>query len=189
MSKGMKFLGLLLTAIPFAAVDAAEWAMDPGNSLLTFVATYEGQPVTGIFHEFKMDFTFDAQHPEEGKLTVTISTNRSDMHSDDINEAIKGPQWFATEQYPQAKFTSERISQTAPDHFVATGTLSLKGVSRIVQVPFTWNRSDDKAIMAGMLTVLRTDFNIGTGEWSAGRPIGREIEISFRVNLKKESGE
>jgi polyisoprenoid-binding protein YceI len=40
--------------------------------------------------------------------------------------------------------------------------------------------------MSGELSLQRTDFNIGTGEWSAGDIIGLEVDVRFEVALEPE---
>ena len=69
--------------------------------------------------------------------------------------------------------------------FVATGELNLKGHRKPVDVPFTWSNSGDVAEMRGELTVDRTEFDIGSGEWSDDESIGTDVRISFIVLLTR----
>ncbi len=67
------------------------------------------------------------------------------------------------------------------------GHLELKGVRLPVSLPFQWSAS--RAIaqqMSGELAIDRTRFDVGSGEWSAGDPIGTEVRVSFDVILERQ---
>jgi polyisoprenoid-binding protein YceI len=72
------------------------------------------------------------------------------------------------------------------NRYAARGTLSLKGMKRAVEVPFTWTASGDGAAMEGELTLMRGDFGIGLGEWKATDTIGAEVKVKFKVKLRKK---
>jgi len=61
-------------------------------------------------------------------------------------------------------------------------SLNLKGVSEPVDVPFLWRQDAEnpgRAIMSGQLTLQRSDFSIGIGDWSSGEQIGIDVSVSF----------
>lgn len=176
---------VLLFFAPVAVGQSSQWRAVPDMSQLTFVATYEQQPATGLFHDFQVDLRFDPAHPENGALDVTVDIASADMHSSDINDAIQAPEWFGAAEHPTAHFSSTTITGTGPQQFVARGKLALKGAARSIDVPFRWESDGAEATMTGSLTLPRTDFDIGTGQWSAGHPIGLDIKVSFRVRLHK----
>ena len=41
-----------------------------------------------------------------------------------------------------------------------------------------------RASMQGELTLRRTDFNVGSGEWSTGESIGLDVTLRFNVQLE-----
>jgi polyisoprenoid-binding protein YceI len=187
MIKGVnELLGMLLAASS-SQVLAVQWVMEPDASRLEFVATYEGQSAPGVFRQFATQMDFDPSEPRGGQLIVEVRTASADMDSADINDTIKGRDWFDSSKYPAAKFTSTEITPDGPGRYVARGTLDLKGVGRQIVVPFTWKTSGSTATMFGTLILQRTNFNIGTGEWSTGNTIGLDVKVNFRVRLKKES--
>jgi polyisoprenoid-binding protein YceI len=164
---------------------AADWRLTPEASQLEFIATYEGQPVLGAFRRFDVRLAFDPRQPSGSRLEVSVATGSADMNSDDVTQTIKGPEWFDAGRYPEARFTSTDIVQEGPGRYAARGTLSLKGVQRRLTVPITWNESGDTANMRGQLTIRRTDFNIGTGEWASGSMIGLDVVLRFNVKVRK----
>lgn len=167
-----------------SAAMAVQWRMIPEQSQLEYVATYEGQRAPGEFREFQTDLKFDPQAPESGRLEVTVNLASADMYSSDVNDAIREQEWLNVDRVGPATFISDQITSRGNGRFLAVGTLQLKGVSRPLEVPFTWQAQGATAYMEGALTVDRTDFNIGTGEWASPTPIGVKVEVKFRVVLK-----
>ena len=185
MNLRARLAGALILASVGATAPAADWGMDAAASRLEFIATYERQAAPGVFRRFNTRLRFDPERPQGGRLHVTVMLANTDMDSTDINEAIRAPEWFDLARFQQAEFTSSDIRRTAPRQYVARGVLRLKGVNREVTVPFTWDGAGDTAVMAGELTLDRTAFGIGTGEWAAGDPIGLHVKVKFKVTLRK----
>jgi polyisoprenoid-binding protein YceI len=166
---------------------AADWRMDPAPSRLEFIATFEKNAAPGVFKDFDTRFRFDPDKPEAGKLDVTVRVTSADLKSSDVNRAIRGPEWFDFARFPQAQFHAEDIRRAAPGRYLARGTLTLKGVKKELELPFSWQESGNAATMEGELTVERLPFGIGMGEWANGNTIGLDVRVKFNVRLRKES--
>ena len=179
----LSLLVLLALNTPAAAT---QWQMDRDASHLHFVARWEGNEVPGVFRQFDTRLELDRRAPEQGQLEVSVAITSADMDSSDINEGIAGSEWFDSARFPEARFTSTAIRAVGPERFEALGTLTLKGVTREVVVPFTLQENGAGAEMQGALQLQRTDFKIGTGEWAAGNVIGLEVDVRFRLTLKRE---
>jgi len=177
-------LALLLSAS--VAAGAAEWHMLADDSRLEFIVVYSGQEAPGLFRRFETELQFDPAAPADGRLVVTVVTLSADLDSADINEAIAGPDWFDFARYAEARFVSESIAGIDGQRFVATGRLRLKGIERVIDVPFTWSEADGLAHMHGELTLRRDAFAIGTGEWAVTDIIGANVRVRFDVALQSE---
>jgi polyisoprenoid-binding protein YceI len=175
---------VLLCYAPGAA-HGADWKMDAAGSKLEFVATFENNPVPGVFREFDAHLRFDPEKPEGGGLDVTVKVTSADMNIADVNKEIPGKDWFDYASFPRAEFHSTDLRRTGGNRYVARGTLSLKGVKQAVEVPFTWTGSGEGAAMEGELTLKRGAFGIGAGEWAATSVIGADVKVKFTVKLRK----
>jgi polyisoprenoid-binding protein YceI len=176
----------LATLLCLAALSsrAGDWKM-LDDSTLSFATTFEGEPLPGRFDRFDVMFDFDPETPVSGKLRVTVDLGGANMGDVDMNEAIAGAEWFDVKTFPQAVFESDHIVATSPGHFVASGALSLKGSRRDVEVPFTWLAAGDSAEMRGDFQLKRSDFDVGSGEWSSGEQIGIDVKLQFAVKLQR----
>ena len=176
---------LLLMASAPREVAAADWSMDPSGSRLEFIATFEKAAVPGTFTEFDTRVRLDPDKPSESRVDVTIVVTSADMKSADVNKAIRGPEWFDFQRFPQAEFHATDVRHTEANRYVARGMLRLKGVERPVEVPFAWTETTEAATMEGEATVTRVAFGIGIGEWAATNVIGAEVHVKFKVTLHK----
>lgn len=184
MMRRVLVFGLLLL-LQTGLAYATEWKMDPAASRLGFQASYQDQAVPGTFKQFDTRLRFDPARPANSKLDVVVKSDSIDMGSSEINDGVKDPDWLDPKRFPEARFESSDIRQTAPGRFLANGTLTLKGTKQSIAVPFTWQGSGKTAMMAGDLTVKRTAFGVGAGEWTAGDLIGLDVKVTFNVRLQR----
>jgi polyisoprenoid-binding protein YceI len=172
---------LLLAVMPAQAVD---W-QSRSDGKFTFEVTFEGVGALGEFKRFDVMLNFDPKKPETNRLRVTVELVAADMGDPDMNEGIADTDWFHVGKYPRAVFESKKIEAGAPGKYVATGILTLKGISKPVSVPFSWSEKGKRASMRGELIVQRTGFNVGSGEWASADPIGIDVKLKFDVSLKR----
>lgn len=172
----------LLLASLCTATPAAEWTMVPEESELAFAAFYEGEEAPGKFDRFDAALSFEPE-TGEGSLTVTVDLASVDMFSADINAEIVKPEWLDAVGAREAVFQGTRIEAAGDEAFVAHGTLTIKGFSHTVEVPFRWREDGDGAVLEGATIVDRTTFGIGMGEWEEG-PIGTTIAVRYMVAFR-----
>lgn len=185
----MRHAVFTLLLIAGVTAGAAQWRMLADGSRLEFFIDYSGQEAPGLFRQFTTELQFDSASPADGRLVVTVVTLSADLDSADINEAIAGPDWFDFAHYADAQFVSESIASLDEGRFVATGRLRLKGIERVIDVPFTWTEADGLAFMRGELTLRRGAFAIGSGEWAATDVIGENVRVRFDVALQSVAGQ
>lgn len=179
--KGLLLAIVLLLSHPTAS--GADWR-STGESTFSFSTTFEGEPIGGEFGRFDVRFSFDPANPGDAILIVTVELTAADMGDDDMNAVLFDPAWFNTAEFDTAVFESRTIVERGQGEYAASGTLRLKGIKGPVTVPFTWAQGNNSARMQGALTLNRTDFGVGTGEWSSGESVGLRTELEFDVVLE-----
>jgi polyisoprenoid-binding protein YceI len=184
----MLIVSLLATAVAVATAtnpaSCASWHSVADNSNLLFIPTFEGTPAPGKFPQFSVCMGFEPEQPQAGRLEVWIDITSADMDSADLNQEISRGEWFDSLQFPEAHFLSEHIESSSNSAFVAHGRLTLKGVEREVDVPFSWKNEGTARRMNGELTLKRSHFGIGTGEWAEAESIGFDVTVRFSVFLE-----
>ena len=165
---------------------AADWRMDPAGSELRFTATFQRSPAPGLFRKFDVSVESFPGNLPRSRIDVVIAVPSADMSSDEINGAIRGPDWFDTARFPVAEFHATDVRSAGKNRYLAVGTLKVKDVARPIEVPFRWESHGDAATMDGELTINRAAFGIGVGEWLSTKVIGADVNVHFVVHLHKE---
>jgi polyisoprenoid-binding protein YceI len=125
--------------------------------------------------------------------TAAISVRSADMKVMDadvsekdrteIQATMLGPKVLDAQKFPEIKFTSSRIEETAPDHFRVSGALQLHGVSRQLAFPVTGTPEH----YTGRTKLKQTDFGIQPVSVAGGTvKVKDEIEIEFDVYPEAE---
>ena len=89
-----------------------------------------------------------------------------------------GNDFFAVSDFPTATFQAEIFADPSGDsQYVAEGSLTLKGVTVPVTLPFLLELDQNKASMQGELSLNRQDFGIGAN-------LPDESNLGFGVEVK-----
>jgi polyisoprenoid-binding protein YceI len=70
---------------------------------------------------------------------------------------LRSEDFFFVEKYPEICFVSDSIEKEG-DHFVTRGKLTIRDVSREIQIPFTF----DGQVLQGSLLINRFEYDLGT---------------------------
>ncbi|MGY2185208.1 hypothetical protein D3C81_103460 [compost metagenome] len=163
------------------SIHAVEYTdVNPTASTISFTYSQMGSGMYGTFRKFAGDFDFDTTHPETANAKLTIDLDSIDAGSEDANTELQKPAWFDTSSYPVATFESIRIKDLGNHRYRFTGNLTLRGLTREVDVPVLLKAEGGIGIFVGELTLKRNDFKIGEGEW-ADSFVSNEINIQFRM--------
>lgn len=170
---------LVLGLVPFAA--AVEYKeVNAKASTLSFTYQQMGSRNYGTFGKFEANLDFDTDNPGAAHAALTIDLNSIDAGSSDANTELQKPAWFDTAAYPVATFESTAVKALGDNRYTFTGKLSLRGQTRVVNVPVLLKSENTIGIFDGELVLKRDDFKMGEGEW-ADTVVSNEINIRFRM--------
>lgn len=167
------------------AEETPDWESFLPASKLEFTVHYEGQQLTGRFEHFGVEMSFDPERPREGSLKVRVRVTSADMSDREVNAELQEPEWFDGARFEQAVFSSDKIRATGDGTYLATGSLALKGTTSSVAVPFEWRHTPAGAELQGGLTLSRSRWEIGSGEWASMDVLADEVQIRFSVTLQR----
>jgi polyisoprenoid-binding protein YceI len=168
--------------------EAAQY-VDVNSTASTISFTYDqmGSSVYGTFSRFQGSLDFDTVRPELAHARLIIELDSIDAGSSDANTELRKTAWFDTAVYPQAIFESTRVKDLGNNRYQIAGNLTLRGLTREVAVPVLLKAENAIGIFDGQLTLKRSDFNIGEGEFASG-VVSDDINIRFRMVAPQRSG-
>ncbi|MVV49345.1 YceI family protein [Pseudomonas sp. PB120] len=149
-------------------------------STLSFTYSQMGSNMYGTFREFEGTLDFDTDNLATAHAALTIQLDSIDAGSSDADTELKKPAWFDTEKYPVATFESTGVKAQGGNRYVISGKLTLRGITRDVDVPVELRSDNAIGIFDGQLVLKRSDFKVGDGEW-ADTVVSNDINIRFRM--------
>jgi polyisoprenoid-binding protein YceI len=171
-----------LAALP---AGAAHWNVNYAKSRLGFTVQWSGEPFSAQFKRWNADIDFDPADLAHSHIAVTVDLASEASDESDFDNGLKGAQGFETSQFPTARFVVKSITTKSGGSYIATGTLSIRGISRDVTLPFSLAIAGSTAHMTGTTHVVRTDFGVGQGEWAAPTPVSHDVTVSVDLTAKK----
>ncbi|WP_299041133.1 cytochrome b/b6 domain-containing protein [uncultured Tateyamaria sp.] len=135
----------------------SDWQVQDGT--LGIVVTQLGSEVDGQFADWTAAISFDetVENGVAGAVEVTVSIGSLTLGS--VTDQAMGPDFFNTAEFPTATYIADIVPVV--DGYEAQGTLTIKGQSMPVTLPFGLSIDGDAASMRGGLTLDRRDFNVG----------------------------
>lgn len=154
------------------------WTVDTGGTL-AFTANWNSSAIDGRFKRWSADIVFDPQALNISSISVSIDMASADTGDGQRDTMLAGNEFFDAAHVATARYRSSSIRHLAGDRYEAKGSLTLKGVTKPVTLRFTLQIKDRKATAAGTARIDRTDFGVGTGEWTSTDEIGADVAIAF----------
>lgn len=170
-------------AVPQLQAQPSGWEVQEGT--LGITATQFGSPVQGRFADWTaaIEFDPDAPGPEMGTVTVQISIPSLTLGSV-TSEALK-PEFFDAEAHPTATFDAVIRAAEGDAGHVADGTLTLKGATVPLSLPFSLTLDGDTAQMDGQTVIDRRDFGIGTTSYADEQTVAHDVTISVSLTATR----
>lgn len=180
-----------LFAVAMTQMAATSWDVDKTHSAINFQVTHFFTPVNGQFNDYKASVNFDPANLEESMIDVQVMVNSIDTKNEKRDGHLQSEDFFNASEYPMMTFKSTEIRSTGDNMFVAVGDLTIKDVTRQIELPFNLlgvqdNPMAEGKIVAGItseMTIDRTDFDVGVGNWASDAVVGDEVTINLNLEL------
>ncbi len=187
----------LVTVIIFALsgfAAAAEYAIDPAHSDVSFKVRHLISKVPGQFKSFDGAIVADFDNLEKSSVTFTIDAASIDTRNEDRDKHLRSEDFFNVAENPEITFKSTKIEKAGDNEYSATGLLTMNGVTNAVTLPVTylgeitdpWGNT--KAGFAIETTLDRKDYDIVWNKAldAGGTVVGNVIEVVINLQTKKE---
>jgi polyisoprenoid-binding protein YceI len=175
---------IMVVGLLIAAISPAEnWKADAANAQIDFTVEgifglvhghFSGLQATIHFDEKDFSSSFFSASVEAKTVTTGISLRNSDLRNKE--------EWFNTDKYPTISFKSKKIEKSAKG-YRAIGELTIKGITKSVEIPFVFSRQASTGVFKGEFTLLRMDYRLG----NPGGSVGSTVTIALTVPVKENN--
>lgn len=188
MKKNWFLSFVLLLAVTTMAHSVDTYTPDPPHSSVNFCVKHMVlSTVCGKFKDFQATILFDSTDITKSSWSGTIKTASITTDNDNRDSDLKSAGFFDVEKFPEITFKSSKITKKG-DGYVAAGTLTMHGVSKEIEIPFTLTGpisafGTKRLGISGGLTINRQEYGIS---WSkklddGGLVVSDEVKISLEA--------
>jgi polyisoprenoid-binding protein YceI len=169
---------MMVTAIVIAVLAPPDnWKSDAANAKITFTVKGPFGTVNGSFSGLQTEIKFDEKDPAASSMTASVDAKSVSTGVGLRNKDLRNKEeWFNTDKFPRISFHSKKIEKAGAG-FKALGELTIKGVTKPAEIPFTFTSN----VFKGTFVIKREDFNLG----KPGGSVGNEITVKLEVPVKK----
>ncbi len=178
-----------LTAAPPLADLTGTYTLDASHSRISFVARHAMvTKVRGSFNEFEGTAVLDGKDPAASTAHLTITAHSIDTRNAQRDEHLRSNDFFSMHEHPTITFASTGVRRIGDAEFEVSGDLTLKGVTRPVTIPFTFEGAATDPFgnlrvgFEGSVVVNRKDWGL---TWNAGLETGGVL-VSEKITLEFE---
>jgi polyisoprenoid-binding protein YceI len=174
----------------------AKYVIDASHSHASFSVRHMMiSNVRGEFQTLQGNAEYDAEHPENTKVEVTIDVASINTREEKRDAHLRSADFFDAENHPTLTFRSTGAKLTG-DGLTVTGDLTIRGTTRQVVLaveeitPESKDPWGNTRIGASAHTkIKRTDFglNWNSALEAGGVLVGEEVKIQLEVELIKQA--
>lgn len=182
------FAALLMLAS--IAVAADEYKIDPAHSAANFSVKHMLiSTVHGRFSSVSGTIFYDEKDPSKSSVEAVIKADSINTDNEGRDKHLKSADFFEVEKYPEITFKSKRVEKRG-NQLVAIGTLTIKNVSKDIELPFEINKlvtPRGTLIGVGATTQInRQDYGVS---WSrkldtGGLAVSDDVKVELNLEAK-----
>ena len=115
------------------AVTTGTWTLDPTHTEIGFTVRHLMSKVRGKFDTFEGTLV-TAEDPTASTVSVSVDLTSINTGTADRDAHLRSADFFEVDTYPSMTFTSTGVTQKDDDEFVLTGDLTIKGVTKPLEL-------------------------------------------------------
>lgn len=181
-------------SVRYEAVPAGSYSLDPAHSLIGFAVEHlEINLVEGRFKDFAGTISYNDKDVTKSTVEFSAKIASIDTEIAPRDEHLRSADFFDAAKFPEMTFKSTAIKSRGKNAYTLAGDLTIKGVTRSVELPFTFTGAVKDpwggtrfGIEAGT-AINRRDFGINYGNaFAGGLDVGNEVVIKLRLEAVKQ---
>jgi len=162
------------------------WNIDAKNSYINFSIIQDKSPITGTFKSFTGEINADPDRLNDSHIKIIVDMNSVSTSFKEVAINLKTPDWFDVKIFPNAIFTSTKLTKTGAKSYQAKGTLTVRDKTIPVVLNFVLeNYSPTEALVKGSGIVKRTALGLAKGEWAKTDSLKDDVTVDFALSVKR----
>lgn len=139
---------------------------------------FSTQRANGTIGGLKGMIDFDEGKPAASRFDVTVDLSTLDMGFWLKTKHAKQENFFHADKYPVIRFKSTEITRQGAQ-YLTKGDLTIKGITRHVNIPFTFTQNGNQGQFTSSFELNRKDFNLER------KGVGEVVRVELNIPVKK----
>jgi polyisoprenoid-binding protein YceI len=151
------------------------------SSSVKVIVKNAGMDVEGRLTGLDGEISFNPADLKTASFSISVDAKTINTGIDVRDENLRGEEYLNTGAYPRISFVSKQVTQLKPGSYLVKGTLTIRGISKDINLPFTAVPKNDGLLFSGQLRLNRMDYKIGVGSLV----LSDGMQLSLNVFAKK----
>ena len=185
---------LVLLMAGTASAQSENWRVDTDHSSIYFDTRHTLATVRGQFKGFTGTVDFDPDNLTAGSVEFTVRVDTINTGINKRDNHLRSDDFFATGQYPEMTFSSTGIRHMEDNRYIMEGDLTVRDVTRRVEIPFTYLGIRDNPLEKGQevsgfeaeFAINRLDYNVGDGRFAEMGVVGKQVRVLVALELLRD---
>jgi polyisoprenoid-binding protein YceI len=157
-----------------------KWIADESKAQITFSIKGPFGTVHGSMTGLKSTILFDKSDLAGSSIRASVDPKTISTGIKLRNRDLQKEKYLDADNHPLISFRSEKIEKSG-NGYKTIGDLTLKGVTKRIEIPFSFSEKGNSGVFKGSFTLQRQDFAVG----KSGGSIGSTISINLEVPVTK----
>ena len=168
---------------------SGQYVLDPEHTYIHFRIEHLGlSTIVGRFNSADAVLDFDPLDTASLNLEGFVDVASIDLNNRDLEDRLRGVDWFNTDRFPQASFTTQSVTPQSANTFLIQGSFDLRGIEKPMTLEATFKGGADN-LLTGKYTLgfaanssfLRSDYEID----GFGALLADEVFIEIHAEFQK----
>jgi len=171
-----------------------KWNIDRSHTNVTFSIRHFFTPVVGKFTAYDIDLNFNPNDLANSSVTVDMDVNSVNTNNERRDSHLKNPDFFNAEIFPKMTFSSTSITKTGENQFMMRGDLTIRDVTKQIEIPFTLlgvadhpsRANTEVAGLEGSFKIKRLEYGVGSGDWVSTAVVSDELTVDIFLSVNRQ---
>lgn len=167
---------MLVILWPVIMFSQTKWAVT--TSQVDFFINNAGIEIDGTLAGVSGDIQFSPESLSNSSISASLKPATIKTGIDARDNGLRGEEYFHAAVHPTITMTSTSFRKSG-SNFIGVFNLTIKGVTKRIEMPFSFQESNSQATFSGSFTIDRLDFGVGESSWILSDDV--KIEIAIEV--------
>ncbi len=147
----------------FNVLAQTEWKLATGSTV-TFVIKNAGLKVDGKLEGLQTTIKFDSPNLATSSIEASLETTTINTDNKTRDGHLRKEDYFDVAKYPKMSIKSVSFSKDG-SNYKGKFKLTIKGVTKEIEIPFSYIENGNSATFKGSFTINRLDYKVGGSSW------------------------